>query len=102
MRTIIIALALAIPSLAEAQQFPDSAIGAAVVADNGEVVGHVDHVVRDGDGDIMAAEISNQEPASAPYAPRALVADAGDDLMLIVERNDEPRPSTILANTRTR
>jgi hypothetical protein len=104
LRMVVIALALGLPGLAKAQQFPDSAIGAAVVADNGAVVGYVDHVVRDGDGRIVATEIEGQEPASAPYAPRELVASAErSELMVVVaDRRDDRRDARGSAQTRAR
>ncbi len=77
LRTLVlapfIALALATPAMAD--DFPESALHAPVVADNGVVVGRVAAVERDASGRIIAAEIPGQEPPSAPVASRDLVAE---------------------------
>lgn len=96
LRTLVIALALGFPGIASAQdQFRESAIGAEVVSDNGAVVGRVDHVVRDRNGRIVATEIASQEPESAPYASRELVASAADrnSMILVSDRRDDRRAS---------
>jgi len=82
LRTLVIALMLAIPGAALAQdQFPRSAQDAEVVTDTGVVVGRVAAVERDSDGRIVAVEIPGLEPANAPRAPRDLVADADRDFI---------------------
>lgn len=93
LRSLILALVLAAPGAAMAQdgQFRESAIGAEVVSDTGEVVGRVEHVVRDANGRIIAAEIADQEPASAPYAPASLVASADPNMLLVADRRDDLR-----------
>ncbi len=94
LRTLIIALALALPGVAAAQdrQFRDSAIGTEVVSDTGVVVGRVDRVVRDSNGRIVSTEISEQEPASAPYTSSDLVASADrNSLVLVADRRDDLR-----------
>lgn len=97
LRTLVIALALAVPGVAAAQdrQFRESAIGAEVVSDTGDVVGRVDRVVRDSRGRIVSAEISEQEPASAPYASEELVASADrNSMVLVADRRDDLRSRT--------
>ncbi len=97
LRTLVIALALAVPGIAAAQdrQFPDSAIDAEVLSDTGAVVGRVDRVVRDSNGRIVATEISDQEPASAPYTSGDLVASADRNAMVLVaDRRDDLRART--------
>ncbi|MBX3510372.1 MAG: hypothetical protein KF700_04165 [Hyphomonadaceae bacterium] len=75
LRTLLLAAVLALPAgTALAEQFPESALHAEVRADNGVVVGRVEAVERDARGRIVAAEISGQEPASAPAAPDNLIA----------------------------
>jgi hypothetical protein len=75
LRTLVIAFALGAPGVAVADQFPQSALHAPVVADNGVVVGHVNAVERDASGRIVAVEIDGLEPPSAPMASRDLVAE---------------------------
>ena len=102
LRTLVIVLALAVPmtalpgvAAAQQGQFRDSAIGAEVVSDTGDVVGRVDQVVRDSRGRIVSAEISEQEPASAPYASEELVASADRNTMVLVaDRRDDLRART--------
>jgi hypothetical protein len=75
LRTLVIAFALGAPGAAAAEQFPESALHAPVVADNGVVVGRVNAVERDASGRIVAVEIDGLEPPSAPIASRDLVAE---------------------------
>jgi hypothetical protein len=92
LRTLVVALALAVPGVAAAQQFPDSAVGIEVRGDDGTVVGHVEAVERDREGRIVAAELSGQEPADAPYASSDLVAERNDaENTLINDRGDQLR-----------
>ena len=97
LRTLIIALALTVPGVAAAQQgqFRESAIGAEVVSDTGDVVGRVDRVVRDSRGRIVSAEVSEQEPASAPYTSEDLVASVDrNSVVLVADRRDDLRART--------
>lgn len=96
LRTLVFALALGLPGIAAADQFPDSAIGAEVVADNGEVVGRVDHIERDGDGRVVAVEAGALEPASAPYASRELVAENSANALYISDRRDDQRERPVV------
>ena len=75
LRTLIFALAIGLPGLAAAEQFPQSAQGVEVRGDDGTVVGRVSAVERNADGDIVAVEITGMEPGDAPYAPSDLVAE---------------------------
>lgn len=97
LRTLVIALALGAPGAAVAQdQFRDSAIGAEVVGDRGEVVGRVDHIERDADGRIVAVEIGGLEPASAPYVSEDLVAENDAGALVISERRDDRRERPVI------
>ena len=93
LRTLIIALALGAPGMAAAQQFPESAAGIDVVGDDGTVIGRVEAVERDGDGRIVAVELSGLEPGNAPHASSDLVAEDNNELMQLVRdvRNDHER-----------
>ncbi len=51
------------------------AIGMEVRADDGTVLGHVTAIERDRDGRVIAAEIEGLEPADAPDAPAAVLAE---------------------------
>lgn len=74
LRTLVFALAIGLPGLAAAEQFPQSAQGAEVRGHDGTVIGRVSAVERDADGDIVAVEIPGIEPGSAPNASSDLVA----------------------------
>lgn len=78
LRTMVIALALGLPSLAAAEQFPQSARDVEVRGDDGTVVGRVTNVERDANGRIVAVEIPGLEPGDAPYASSDLVAERND------------------------
>lgn len=104
LRTLIIALALGAPGMAGAQQFPQSAVGIDVVGDDGTVIGRVEHVERDANGRIVAAELSNLEPGNAPYASDDLVAenDRNALMSLVRDRRDDRNGAGIESSTRTR
>lgn len=107
LRTLVLALALGVPGIAAAQdQFRDSAIGAEVVGDRGDVVGRVDHIERDADGRVVAVEVGGLEPASAPYASRDLVAsndpNAPNALFISDRRDDQRERPVIDMRSRTR
>ena len=72
LRTLVFALLIGAPSLAAAEQFPASPLGQEVRGDDGQVIGRVTAVERDGHGRIVAVEIPGLEP---PDAPSALVAE---------------------------
>ncbi len=56
----------------DASQTP---VGMEVRADDGTVLGHVTSIERDRDGRVIAAEIEGLEPADAPDAPAAVLAE---------------------------
>ncbi len=93
LRALVVALALGAPGLAAAQQFPDSAVGIEVRGDDGTVIGRVEAVERDADGRIVAAEISDQEPATAPFAPDSMIAERADarGVLRVNDRDDDRR-----------
>lgn len=98
LRTLVLVFAFAAPGAALAQeaprQFPESAVGIEVRGDDGTVIGHVDHVVRDRNGRIVSAEISGLEPGNAPYASRDLVAgEARGEALFVRDRRDDRRPA---------
>ncbi|MGE0740975.1 MAG: hypothetical protein AB7O98_06495 [Hyphomonadaceae bacterium] len=99
LRTLVVALAVALPSVAAAEQFPQSAIDAPVVADNGVVVGRVAAVERNAEGQIVSAEIPGLEPGDAPSASRDLVAENDNRASLRVydrrEREDRAAPTRV-------
>ena len=66
LRTLAFILALGAPSLAMAEQFPESPLGLQVRGDDGTVIGRITAVERDADGNIVAVEIPGLEPADAP------------------------------------
>jgi hypothetical protein len=66
LRTLALALILAAPSQALAQQFPDSPLGQEVRGHDGTVLGRITSVERDAEGNVVAVEIPGLEPADAP------------------------------------
>jgi hypothetical protein len=72
-RTLLLAFVLALPTMASAEQFPESALHAPVRAHDGTVLGRVSAVERNAEGDIVAVEIPGLEPPDAPGP--ALVAE---------------------------
>lgn len=75
LRTLAFALLLGAPTLAAAEQFPQSASEQVVRGHDGAVLGRVAAVEYDEDGNIVAVEIPGLEPGSAPHAPSNLVAE---------------------------
>jgi hypothetical protein len=75
LRTLAFVLMLGAPSLAMAEQFPQSATGAVVRGHDGAELGRVAAVERNANGDVVAAEIPGLEPGDAPYASSDLVAE---------------------------
>jgi hypothetical protein len=95
LRTLVLVLAIAAPSVALAEpqrQRDESAIGIDVVGDDGTVIGHVSNVQRDRHGRIVAAEIPGQEPGNAPQASSALVADNDSGALMMIVRDRRPHP----------
>lgn len=91
LRTLAFALAIALPSLAAAEQFPQSAQDVEVRADDGSVLGRVAAVERNADGEIVAMEIPGLEPGDAPRAPYNLMAEERRELMVRVSGENAPR-----------
>ncbi len=89
LRTLVFALAIGLPGLAAAEEFPQSAQGVEVRGDDGTVVGRVSSVERNADGDIVAVEIPGMEPGDAPYAPSDLVAENQREQLIRVRDNGE-------------
>lgn len=71
---MLFALALGAPTLAAAEQFPDSAMQLEVRGDDGTVMSRVEVVVRDRSGRIVAVDAPGLEPADAPV-DHGLVAE---------------------------
>jgi hypothetical protein len=85
----IFALAIGLPGVAAAEQFPQSAEGVEVRGHDGRVIGRVEAVERNGDGDIVAMEIPGLEPSNAPYASSDLVADDQRNMVVRVRESRE-------------
>ncbi|HRP09604.1 MAG TPA: hypothetical protein PLK37_01070 [Terricaulis sp.] len=100
LRTLVLALALAAPGVAMADDFPQSALHAPVVSDTGAVLGRVNAVERDAQGRIVAAEIDGLEPPSAPYASQDLVAERERAREVLM--NGRRADRQLAANQRTR
>ena len=90
LRSMMLALALGLPSAAAAEQFPQTAMDVEVRSDTGAVVGRVAAVERNAEGDIVAVEIPGLEPGSAAYASGDLIADE-NSLMVRVRDDGERR-----------
>ena len=91
LRTLTFALAIGLPGLAAAEQFPHSAQDVEVRGHDGTVLGRVSRVERNARGDIVAVEIPGLEPGDAPRASRDLIAEARRDLMVRVSGEDMAR-----------
>lgn len=101
LRTLVVALALGVPGVALADQFPESALHSPVVSDTGAVVGRVEAVERDAQGRIIAVEIDGLEPPSAPHVSQDLVAERDRARDVLV--NDRARQrEAVNARVRTR
>lgn len=87
LRTLAFALAIGLPGMAAAEQFPQSAQDVEVRGDDGSVIGRVAAVERNADGDIVAVEIPGLEPGDAPYASRDLVADDQREMVVRVRES---------------
>lgn len=75
LRTLAFVLMLGAPSIAMADQFPQSANGAVVRGHDGAELGRVASVERNANGDVVSADIPGLEPGDAPYASSDLVAE---------------------------
>lgn len=91
LRTLVFALTIGLPGLAAAEQFPESAQNVQVVADDGSVVGRVNAVERNADGDIVAVEIPGMEPGDAPHASSDLIAEDQRELLVRVRESSDRR-----------
>ena len=90
LRTLILALAIAAPGIASAEDFPHAVVGAEVRGDNGVVIGHVTAVQRDRHGHIIAVEIPGVEPPDAStIAPRVAQNDQRDLRVLVNDRRQD-------------
>jgi hypothetical protein len=100
LRTLVFALAIGLPGLAAAEQFPQSAQDVEVVGDDGSVIGRVSAVERNADGDIVAVEIAGLEPADAPFASRDLVAEDQRALVVRVRESNARHDQSGIAERR--
>jgi len=87
LRTLAFALAIGLPGMAAAEQFPESAQGVEVRGHDGAVIGRVAAVERNADGDIVAMEIPGAEPGDAPLASRDLVAEDQRNMVIRVRES---------------
>ena len=81
------ALAIGLPGMAAAEQFPQSAQGAAVRSHDGTVIGRVAAVERNADGGIIAVEIPGLEPGDAPVASRDLIVEDQRNMLVRVRES---------------
>jgi hypothetical protein len=100
LRILAFALVLGAPSLAMAQQFPDSPLEQEVRGHDGAVIGRITAVERNADGDIVAVEIPGLEPADAPAA--ALVAENERERGVNVRQRRQERSGAGSAEIRIR
>ena len=91
LRTLALALAIGLPGVAAAEQFPQSAINAEVRGDDGTELGRVTAVERNAEGEIVAAEIPGLEPGDAPYAPDNLIAENDRELVVPASVREQHR-----------
>ena len=91
LRTLAFALAIGLPGLAVAEQFPQSAQGVEVRGDDGSVVGRVSSVERNAEGEIVAVEIPGLEPGDAPAASRDLIAADQRNMVIRVRESRDRR-----------
>jgi hypothetical protein len=77
LRMMILACALVAPGLAVADELPATPVGLEIRADDGTRLGRVEQAVRNGEGRIVAVEVSGLEaPADAPASSQDMVAQA--------------------------
>jgi hypothetical protein len=88
LRTLAVALALGAPAYAACEEFPESAIGVVVRADDGAALGEIQAVERDARGRIVAVEIDGLEPADAPFAPGDLIAEENDEARRLARQRE--------------
>lgn len=71
LRTLAFALVLACPTFAQGEEFSHSPLHQSVRSHDGRIVGRVERVIRDADGNIVGVEIPGLEPADAPPGAQA-------------------------------
>ncbi|MCC6789823.1 MAG: hypothetical protein IT547_18485 [Hyphomonadaceae bacterium] len=91
LRTLAFALAIGLPGLAVAEQFPQSAQGVEVRGDDGSIIGRVSSVERNAEGEIVAVEIPGLEPGDAPAASRDLIAADQPNIVIRVRESRDRR-----------
>lgn len=105
LRTLAFTLALTLPTLAGAQQmreqFPESPLGMEVRGHDGTVLGRVERVERDRNGNIVSVEIPGLEPGDAPAASRDLVAE-NNSRLIAPDRQRLARERVLAGNVVTR
>jgi hypothetical protein len=92
LRTALFVLAIGAPTLAAAEEFPQSLAQLEVRGDDGTVLSRIESVTRDANGRVMAVEAPGLEPADAP-ADAQLVAQNEHTARFFIaypsaERND--------------
>ena len=103
-RTMFIALVLALPGVAMADENTNSPLGLEVRGDDGTVLSRVEAVERDADGRIVAIEAPGLAPDDAPAASDMVAQNDAQHFFTSyssAERNDRER-SAGGASTRTR
>lgn len=87
LRTLAFALAIGLPGMAAAEQFPQSAQDVEVRGHDGSTLGRVSAVERNANGDIVAVEIPGLEPGDAPNASLDLVAEDQRSMVIRVRES---------------
>lgn len=99
LRTLVFVLAIGAPSLALADDFPQSPLHQEVRGHDGQVLGRIEAVERNENGDIVGVEIPGLEPGDAPHAPSDLVAEEERQYSRVNDRDGE---RVYASDTRTR
>ncbi len=105
LRTLVLALALAWPGLAAAEDFPHAVVGSEVRGEGGVVIGHVSAVQRDRHGNIIAVEIPGAEPPDASMVLPGVVASNSDQRalrVLVNDRRNRARDDNVVSPDRAR
>jgi hypothetical protein len=95
LRTALLVLAIGAPSMAAAEEFPQSALHLDVRGDNGTAMSRVESVERDAQGRIYSVEAPGLEPADAPADAELVAQNERAERFFVsyptAERNDRNR-----------
>jgi hypothetical protein len=105
LRTALLVLAIGAPSVAAAEEFPQSALHLEVRGDDGTVMSRVESVERDADGRVGSIQAPGLEPADAPVDAEMVAQNDRAERFFVsyptAERNDQSRRASV-AQTRVR